>query len=142
MLAGLPHGVSVFCDAGIISIAGKSRRKGTSHGTPDFLPQDTDRWAFHFLQRGRAERRTDASPAARTSLIIADVRASVRPAFRSLSPCRARLPGLRSQRLAGPENIRVYVRSLRRDHESFHRSARAFALHALHAGLRSPARFS
>jgi hypothetical protein len=38
--------------------------------------------------------------------------------------------------------IRVHLRSLRRDHESFHRSARALALHALHAGLRRPRRFS
>src|SRR5882724_10917628 len=30
----------------------------------------------------------------------------------------------------------IYVRSLRRDHESLHRGARALALHALHAGLR------
>src|SRR5207244_3382568 len=74
------------------------------------------------------ERRADASPAARTSVIIADVRAALRPAFRSLSPCRARLPRLWTQRLAGPEKIRVYVRSLCRDHESLHRSARALAL--------------
>jgi hypothetical protein len=42
-------------------------------------------------------------------LLIADVRASVRPAFRSLSPGRAGLSRLRPQRLAGPEKIRVYV---------------------------------
>src|SRR5258706_12778618 len=138
MLAGLPHGVGDPCDARIIAIAGPRPRKGTSRGIPDFLSHDTDRWALHLLQRGRPQRRADASPAARTSLFIADVRASLRPAFRSLSPCRTRLPGLRTQRLAGPEKIRVYVRSLRRDHESLHRSARALALHALHAGLRRP----
>src|SRR5213596_3694338 len=44
--------------------------------------------------------------------------------------------------MAGPEKIRVYVRSLCRDHESLHRSARALALHALHAGLRRPGGFS
>src|SRR5437016_2690017 len=142
MLAGLLHGVGGFCDARIISIAGPSARKGTSRGIPDFLSHDTDRWALHLLQRGRAESGADASPAARTSLVIADVRASLRPAFRSLSPCRARLPRLRTQRLAGPENIRVYVRSLRPDHEALHRSARALALHALHAGLRRPRGFS
>jgi hypothetical protein len=65
-----------------------------------------------------------------------------RPAFRSLSPCRARLPRLRAQRLAGSEKIRVYVRSRRRNHESFHRGARTLALHALHAGLRGPRGFS
>ena len=42
----------------------------------------------HLLQRGRAERRADASPVARSSVIIANVRAALRPAFRSLSPCR------------------------------------------------------
>jgi alpha/beta hydrolase fold len=36
MLAGLPHGVGVFCDARIISIAGTSPRKGISRGTSDF----------------------------------------------------------------------------------------------------------
>src|SRR5439155_4820095 len=109
---------------------------------PTFYRTNTDSRALDFLQRGRPERRADASPAARTSVIIADVRAALRPAFRSLSPCRARLPRLWTQRLAGPEKIRVYVRSLCRDHESLHRSARAFALHALHAGLRRPGGFS
>src|SRR5881628_1942175 len=117
-------------------------KKGTFHGTPDFLSHDTDRWALHLLPRGWSQRRAGASPTARTSLFIADVRASLRPAFRSLSPCRARLPRLRTQRLAGPETIRVYVRSLRPDHESLHRSARALALHAVHAGLRRPRGFS
>ena len=60
------------------------------------------------------------------------------PAVRSLSPGRARLPRLRSQRLAGPENIRVYVRPLRRDHESLHRNSRELALHTLHAGFWRP----
>ena len=53
-------------------------------------------------------------------------------------PGRARLPGLRAQRLAGPEEICLHVRPLRRDHESLRRSARALALHAVHAGLRRP----
>src|SRR6266516_3474978 len=117
-------------------------KKGTFHGTPDFVSHDTDRWALHLLPRGWSQRRAGASPTARTSLFIADVRAALRPAFRSLSPCRARLPGLRTQRLAGPEKIRVYIRSLRRDHESLHRSARALALYSLHAGLRRPCWFS
>jgi len=34
-------------DVFIISIA--RPRKGTSHGTPDFLSHDTDRWALHLL---------------------------------------------------------------------------------------------
>ena len=79
MLAGLLHGVGGFVDARIISIAGPSPGKGTSRGTPDFLSHDTDRRALHLLQRGRAERDADPSPAARTSLVIADVRASLRP---------------------------------------------------------------
>src|SRR6266849_1724522 len=138
MLAGLPHGVGGFCDARIISIAGPSSRKGTSRGTLDFLSHDTDRWALHLLQRGRPQRRADASPAARTPLFVADVRASLRPAFRSLSPCRPRLPRLRTQRLAGSENIRVYVRSLLRDYASLHRSAWALALHTVHEGFGGP----
>src|SRR5439155_10213606 len=121
----LPHGVGGFCRARIISIAGLRPRKGTPHGTPDFLSHDADRWALDLLQRGRPERRADASPAARTSLLIADVRASLCPAFRSISSCRARLPGLRTQRLAGSEKICVYVRSLRHHHYSLTRIAYA-----------------
>src|SRR5262249_46969449 len=117
-------------------------RKGTSHATSDVVSQDTDRWALALLPRGRPERRADATPAARISLRIADVRAALRPALRSLSPCCARLPRLRTQRLARPETLRVYVRSLRRDRGSLHRSARARALHAVHARLRRPGRFS
>src|SRR6267142_3104291 len=131
----LPHGVDGFCDARIISIAGPGPGKGTARGTPDFLSHDTDRWALHLLQRGRPERRADASPAARTSLFIADVRASLRPAFRSLSPCRARLPGLRTQRLAGPEAVRLYLRPHRFRDRLFHASDEFVALHAVHAGL-------
>src|ERR1700675_2364789 len=123
MLACLMHGISGSCSARIISIAGSSPRKGTSHGTPDVLSHHTDRWAVHFLQRSRPERRADASSAPRTSIIIADVRAALHPAFRSLSPGRARLPRIRTQRLAGPEEVRVYIRSLRRDYESLYRSA-------------------
>jgi len=61
------------------------------------------------------------------------------PLFGRLSDrCRlvAPLSGVRAQRLAGSEDVRVHLRSLRRDPESLHRSARALALHALHAGLR------
>src|SRR5437870_13902021 len=106
LLAGLLHGIGGFCSVRIISIAGSSPRKGTSHGTPDFLSHDTHRWAVHFLQRGRPERRADASPAPRASVIIADVRAAIRPAFRSLSPGRARLPWLWTQCLRGAAESR------------------------------------
>src|SRR5215469_964285 len=135
MLAGLLRGVGGFRDAPISSTAGPGPSKGRSRATPDFLSHKRDKWVLHLLQRGRSEGRADASPAARISLFIADVRAALRPAFRSLSPCRARLPGLRTQRLAGLEAVRLYVRSLRPDHDSLHRSARALALHAVHAGL-------
>src|SRR5712672_155019 len=100
--AGFWYGAGGFYDARNISTAGPSSArpgpgKGTSRETPDFLSHDTGRWTLHLLQRGRVERRADASPVARTPVFLADVRASLRPAFRSLSPCRARLPRLRTQ---------------------------------------------
>src|SRR5271167_4268796 len=140
MRSGFLHGVG-FRDDRIVSAAGPGPRKGAPGGTPDSLSHDTDRWALHLLQRGGPERRADASPAARTSVLVANVRAALRPAFRSLSPGRARLPWIRAQRLARSETIRVHFRPLRRDHESLHRNARALALHPLHAGLRRPSRF-
>jgi len=79
--AGLPHCVRGFCDARTISMAGPSPSRGTSWATPDLLSRDTDRWALHLLQRGRPERRSDASAAARTSLFIAHVRVSLHSAF-------------------------------------------------------------
>src|SRR6267143_1947551 len=121
-----------------VAIAGPGPRKGTSRGTPDLLSNNADRWSLHLLQRGRTERRADDAAPPRTPLFIADVRASLRPPVRSLSPGRARLPRLRTQRLAGPESIRLHVRPLRRDHESLRRSTRALALHAVYAGLRRP----
>jgi pimeloyl-ACP methyl ester carboxylesterase len=93
MLAGLPHSVGGFCDAHIISVTGANPRKGTSRGIPDFLSHDTDRWAFDLLQGGRPQRRADTSPAAWTSVFIADVRASLRPAFRSLYLVAPDYPG-------------------------------------------------
>src|SRR5262249_21094199 len=81
-------------------------RKGQSRGTPDFVSHDTDRWALDLLPRSRPARCADAAPAARLSLVLADVRAALRPAYRALSPGRARLPGLRPQRLARPAAIR------------------------------------
>src|SRR5256886_10835618 len=129
-------------DAGSASIVGPDSRKRASRGTPDFLSLDTHRWGLHLLQGGRPQGGADASAAAWASRFIADVRGSLPPVVRPLSPCRARLPGLRTQRLARPENLCVYVRSLCGSHESLHRGARPFAIHALHAGLRWPGRFS
>src|SRR5689334_11239419 len=116
--------------------------KRTSRGASNLLSHHIGGWCFDLLQGGWLERRTDASLVARTAVFLADVRATIRAAVRSLSPRRARLPGLRTQRLAGPETIRVHVRSLRRDHESLHGGAGAPALHVVHAGLRGPCRFS
>src|SRR6516165_2264575 len=103
MFATLPHNAGGFYDAWSISFARPSPRKGTLRATPDFVSHDADRWPLHFLQRGRPERCADYSHATRISLFIANVRTSLRPTRRSLSPCRARLPGIRTQRLAGPE---------------------------------------
>src|SRR5438876_1211691 len=142
ILAGFSYGAGGFYDARDISTAGPRPAKGTFRETPDFLSHDTGRWTLHLLQRDRAERRTDASPATRASFLIPDVRTPILSPVRSLSPYRARLPRLWPQRLARPENICVHVRSHRRNHESLHRSSWALALHALHAGLRRPRGFS
>src|ERR1700733_4255375 len=146
MPAGLTQSVGGRRAVRIIGIAraipSQGPRKGTSRGTPEFLSHNKNRWPFHFLQRSRAEARAGDSAAARTTLFLAYVRAASRRAFRSLSPGGAGLSGVRAQRLAGPEEIRVHVRSLRRNYESFCGSTRTFALHALHAGLRRPRWFS
>src|SRR5208283_6093007 len=89
----------------------------------------------NLLPRGWGEGCSDDSFTPRTAFFIAHVRTALRPAFRSLSPGRARLSRLRTQRLAGPKEFRIHVRSLRGDHEPFHRSHRALALHTLYAGL-------
>src|SRR6266481_8479621 len=131
-----PQGASGFYDARNISTAGPRPGKGTARGALNLLSQHTDRWTVHLLQRGRAERRANAFAVARASFLIPDVRSSLHPAFRSLSPGSARLSGLWPQRLAGPEKIRVHIRSHSRNHESLHRSAGTLAVHALHARLR------
>ena len=116
---------------------GKGRKREASHP----LPHRSGRRDLDLLSGGGPEGSADDSPAARRSHLVAAVRAPVRAPLRPLSPGRARLPGLRAQRLAGPEEVRVHLRPHRRDHESFHRGARALALHALHARLRRPGRF-
>src|SRR6266849_1079145 len=95
--AGFSCGAGGFHDARNISIAGAHAGKGTSRETPDSLSHDTGRRALHLLQRSWAERRTNAFAVARASILIPDVRAPALSAFRSLSPCRARLPRLRTQ---------------------------------------------
>src|SRR5215470_7616600 len=135
-LANLPHGTGGRCDARIISLAGPSSRKGTPRATPDFLSHHTGRRPLYFLQRSRPERRADDSPATRISLFIANVRTSLRPAFRSSSPCRARLSGIRIQRLAGPEAVPLHLRPHRFGDRRLHAGDGFVALHALYAGLR------
>src|SRR4029077_11252672 len=142
ILAGFACSAGAFCDAHNISTAGPRPGKGTTREKPDFLSHDTGRWTRHLLQRGRAERCANAFTVARASFLIADVRAPVLSAFRSLSPSRTRLPRFRTQRLAGREKIRLHVRSHRRNHESLRRSSWALALHALHAGLQWSRGFS
>src|SRR5580698_1313265 len=147
--AALLHEADDFYSARVISVvrpspgtASPDATRGKNHEVSHFLSHRADRWAVNFLPRVWSERRPDDSPAARLAIFFANVRASFHPSFRSLSPCRSRLPGLRSQRLAGPEKIRVHLRSPRGNHESLHRNARPLPLHPLHAGLRWPRRLS
>ena len=51
-------------------------------------------------------------------------------------------PGFGHSDWPDPKKFAYTFDHYRRDHESLHRSARALALHALHAGLRRPGRFS
>src|SRR5215471_5214777 len=116
-LFSTPHAarcLQVCCMALVVAVMLPSRpvlahAQGKSRGTPDFVSHDTDRWALDLLPRSRPARRADAAPAARLSLILADVRAALRSTCRALSPGRTRLPGLRTQRLAGPEAVRLHL---------------------------------
>src|SRR5437868_15367969 len=69
--ARIPHRFGGFRGAHLTSIV--SPRKGTAHGTPDFLSHDTDRWAFYLLSRSRPERRADAFALTRSPFFVADV---------------------------------------------------------------------
>ena len=109
--ATLPHGPRGARPCGR-SAAGPSPRKERSMEHPTVYRTITGRRALDLLPGGGAEGRTDAAAAARAAVFVADVRAALRPALRSLSPRRARLPGFRTQRLAGPEAVRLHVRSL------------------------------
>src|SRR5579864_8811844 len=97
ILADVSCGADGFNDVRNISTAGPRPGKGTSREIRNFLSHDTGRWTVHLLQRGRAERRANASPAARASFLIPDVRIPVLSTFRSLSPSRARLSRFRTQ---------------------------------------------
>src|SRR5262249_20803590 len=112
ILAGLVHDVGSSSDTRINSIASANSSRRPHRSVPSPLPHDRDQWALHLLPGGRAEGRAGTSAAARISVLIADVRASLRPAIGSLPPYRARLSGLWTQQLAGPRKVRIYVRSL------------------------------
>src|ERR1700683_1898201 len=90
---GLLHGLRGLHGSDFIAGAGPG---GEPYGTSDFLSHHTGGRAFHFLPGGRAKRRADPPLAARVSFVIADVRAAFCPAFRPLSPSRARLSGIRA----------------------------------------------
>src|SRR6266852_2250671 len=106
ILAGFSYGAGGFCDARSISAARPCAGKGTPPETLDCLSHDTGRWTLYLLQGSRSERRADTPSSARASVFLADVRSSIHPPFRSLSPYRPGLPRLRPQRLARPEKIR------------------------------------
>src|SRR5206468_3228097 len=101
-----------------------------------------DRRAFRLLSGSGPKECANDSLASRIAIFVPDVRASLRAARRSLSSCRSGLSRLRTQRLAGPEEIPIYVRSHCRDHESLYRGTWTLALRALHAGLRGSCWFS
>ena len=97
------------CDQ--LGFRGPRRRQRPWNTRLSIAPSQIDGLSIFYREAGPKDAPTH-SPAARTALVIANVRAALRPALRSLSPGRARLPWLRTQRLAGPEEIRVHVRSL------------------------------
>src|SRR4029077_13413393 len=97
IVAGFSRGAGGFDDTRSISSASPRRGKGTSRENADVLSHDKGRWTLHLLQRGRAERRADTSAVARASFLISYVVFFLLSALRSLSPCRTRLPGLRTQ---------------------------------------------
>src|SRR5882724_60608 len=97
IVAGFSRGAGGFDDTRNISSASPRRGKGTSRENADVLSHDKGRWTLHLLQRSWSERRADPSPVARAPVFLADVRTFVLSALPSLSPCRTRLPGLRTQ---------------------------------------------
>src|ERR1700734_2643629 len=97
ILAGFSYSTGVLYDARNISTACPRPGKGMYLETLDFLSHDTGGWSLRLLQRGRAQRRANAFAVARASFLIPNVRAPVLSAFRSLPPCRAGLPRLRTQ---------------------------------------------
>jgi hypothetical protein len=111
-----------------------ARRVGRVCSAIILLPAPSCAWEDNDVGSGRALRRS-RGPVGRAS---SEHPRGCSPGGVSISSGRARLPRLRPQRLARPQSVRVYVRSPRRDHEPLHRSARASALHPLHAGLRRP----
>src|SRR5579871_3816012 len=93
-----------FDDCVILGILSCSA-KGASHETPNCLSHRAGRWHLYLLQGSGTERRTHHSFAAWPSVILANVSAAFDEARRPLPSGRARLSGLRAQRLARPETV-------------------------------------
>ena len=76
------------------------------------------------------------------SVFLADVRASLtRLSDYTLSPCRARLPRLRTQCLAEQKQLAYTFDHIAETMNHFTEALWALALHALHPGTGGPVRF-
>src|ERR1700722_12072329 len=110
----------------------RSRPRKSATG---LLPQAYRRWPLDLLSRGGPAGGTDASAAARISVVFADVRAAPHPALGAVSPGGARLSRLWAQRRARRERLRLHIRSPHRRSGPFCGGAGTEALRALSAGL-------
>src|SRR5579859_1704237 len=84
------------------------------------VPHKSDRWPIDFLPGIWCEEYADASPAPRTSVVVSNVRSTFRATIGPIPLDRTGLSWVRAQRLAGPEEVRLHLRSLGCGHESFH----------------------
>jgi len=99
ILEGFSYGAGGFLMLAIFQLPIHAR-EGRPPETLDCLSHDTGRMDLYLLPRQPVRRRRRHFSAAWTSVFLADVRSSLRPAFRSLPPYRAGLSRLRTQRLA------------------------------------------
>jgi len=132
-----------FSDARNISAASPCAGKGTAPETLDCLSHDTDRWALHLLQRSRSERRADGSTAARTSVFLADcsiLSSASFPITTTLS--RRNYPGFGHSDWPDPKKFAYTFDHIAEIMNHFTEALWTPAIHALHAGLRRPRRFS
>jgi len=121
------------CCSHFVSIPAQAQgQERIVHGTSDLLIARYRLTASPFFY-GRPARKTRPRCCCCTGCRLPrHVRPAVRAARRSAINLVARdYPGFGHRRLARPQKIRVHVRSYRRDHESFHRSAGPHALHAV-----------